>query len=125
MKKPTITKEEQEAREREEDRIAGQRNLFTFLPVVPAVELLKEGMLQRAYDLLTDGDAEACDAILEFLPSTDARRMLDAWARGYAGWGQVGTFKHVLSQVLHPCRPRGQEQEGHASVSPSEASTSK
>lgn len=77
MKKPTPA--QIEAHEREEKRIAGQRNLFTFLPVSASVERLKEGMLQRAYDLLTDGSAEACDAITEFLPSADVEKMLDAW----------------------------------------------
>lgn len=71
--------EAERRREIEERRIANQRNLFTFLPVVPAVESLKTAMLQRAYDLLTDGDAEACDAITEFLPSRDVEEMLDAW----------------------------------------------
>lgn len=78
MPKPTPA--EIEARLREGARIAQQRNLFTFLPVVPAVELLKEGMLQRAYDLLTDGDTNGCDALLEFLPSRDVEQMIDAWS---------------------------------------------
>lgn len=79
MRPRRLTPAEQEERDREDQRIARQRNLFTFLPVSPSVEALKEGMLQRAYDLLSNGDAEACDAILEFLPSRDAERMLDAW----------------------------------------------
>lgn len=74
------TAAEQEARDRDEKRIANQRNLFTFLPPGPSVERLKEGMLQRAYDLLWNGAAEECDAILEFLPSRDAEAMLDAWS---------------------------------------------
>ncbi len=80
---------------REERRIAAQRNLFTFLPVVPIVGRLKDAMLQRAYDLLWDGRAEECDAILEFLPSRDVEAMLDAWlvdqddttpAENYSRW---------------------------------------
>lgn len=66
-------------REREEKRVSAQRNLFTFLPVVPVVEQLKAAMLQRAYDLLWDGRAEECDAILEFVPIRDVEKMLDAW----------------------------------------------
>ena len=73
------TAEPTEERLREEKRIAAQRNLFTFLPVVPIVEQLKDAMLQRAYDLLWEGRAEECDAILEFLPSRDVEAMLDAW----------------------------------------------
>lgn len=74
-----IDPEAQARLEAEEKRIANQRNLFTFLPVMAAVESLKAAMLQRAYDLLSDGDAEACDAITEFLPSRDVGEMLDAW----------------------------------------------
>lgn len=55
---------EQDERDREEKRIARQRNCFTFLPVSPSVETLKAAMLQRAYDLLWDGRCEECDAIL-------------------------------------------------------------
>ncbi len=72
-------REKQEARDREDKRIANQRNLFTFLPPGPSAERLKAGMLQRAYDLLWDGRAEECDAILEFLPSRDVDEMLSAW----------------------------------------------
>ena len=79
MHQPKLMAAEQERRDREEQRIARQRNLFTFLPVTQSVDRLKEGMLQRAYDLLCDGDTSGCDAILEFLPSRDVERMLDAW----------------------------------------------
>lgn len=40
---------------------------------------IAEAMLQRAYDHLWDGRAEACDALLEWLPEKMVRRMLDAW----------------------------------------------
>ena len=79
MKKRGPTKEEIEARERDEKRVAHQRNLFMFLAPSIAVETLKEGMLQRAYDLLSEGEASGCDAISEFLPSRDVEEMLNAW----------------------------------------------
>lgn len=72
-------RQDRQALEREEDRIAAQRNLFAVLPVWSSLDRLKEGMLQRAYDLLSDGNYEACDAITEFLPSRDVEQMIDAW----------------------------------------------
>jgi len=39
-----------------------------------------EAELQRAYDLLWDGDGEACDAITAKLPDKDVIAMLDAWS---------------------------------------------
>lgn len=35
---------------------------------------------QRAYDLLWDGDALGCDALIEFLPSSEVEAMLNAWS---------------------------------------------
>lgn len=35
--------------------------------------------LQRAYDLLWEGDGEGCDAITAYLPDKDVKAMLDAW----------------------------------------------
>jgi hypothetical protein len=68
----------------DERRIDRQRTLFHALPTCSEKERLKEKMLQRAYDLLWDGDALGCDALLEFLPSDDVARMLDAWERDQA-----------------------------------------
>lgn len=79
----TVHKDEAERERRldaERKRISRQRNCFTFLPVTTTVETLKNTMLQRAYDLLWDGHAEECDAILEFLPIRDVEQMLDAWS---------------------------------------------
>lgn len=35
--------------------------------------------LQRAYDVLWDGDGEACDEITANLPTKDVKAMLDCW----------------------------------------------
>lgn len=83
MKKPTPA--ELEEREREERRIAHQRNAFTFLHPSAQVDALKRAMLQRAYDLLWEGNCEACDAITEFLPSRDVEEMLAAWLHDHTG----------------------------------------
>lgn len=64
----------------DERRVERQRTLFAMCPDLAAVERLKAAMMQRAYDLMWDGDCSACDAILEFLPAKDATRVLDAWA---------------------------------------------
>jgi len=68
----------------EEKRREHQRTLFAMLPSCNATDRLKVAMLQRAYDLLWDGDALGCDAILEFLPSEDAKALLDAWSSDWA-----------------------------------------
>lgn len=72
----------------DEKRIARQRNLFTMLPVYDAKERLREAMLQRAYDLLWDGDSAGCDAICEFLPADDVEKMLDAWSADQENVGE-------------------------------------
>lgn len=64
--------------EAEERRIAAQRNLFTFLMPSAAKELLLQGMLKRAEDLFYAGKSKECDAILEFVPSADADRLLNS-----------------------------------------------
>ena len=53
------------------------------LPSCTAADSLKAAMLQRAYDLLWDGDALGCDTILEFIQSKDADAMLDAWSNDF------------------------------------------
>ena len=62
----------------DETRVARQRTLFNMLPSSNSTDRLKEAMLQRAYDLLWDGDTDGCDALIEFLPSDDVTKMLDA-----------------------------------------------
>lgn len=66
--------------EEEERRVERQRTLFVMLTVGDATDRLKTAMLQRAYDLLWDGDALGADAILEFLPSRDVEALLNAWS---------------------------------------------
>lgn len=63
----------------EQERIARHEALFAAIPDGDAKLALIEAMLQRAYDLLWDGDGEACDAITEWLPLDRVREMLDAW----------------------------------------------
>lgn len=66
--------------EEDDKRIDRQRTKFNMLPTCREKDQLKKAMLQRAYDLLWDGDTEGCDALIEFLPSDDVRQMLDAWS---------------------------------------------
>jgi hypothetical protein len=49
------------------------------LPDTRATDVLKAAMLQRAYDLMWDGEPSACDALAEFLPSDDVTAMFGAW----------------------------------------------
>lgn len=76
----------------DERRIDRQRTIFGALPSCNAADRLKAAMLQRAYDMLWDGNSEGCDALLEFLPSLDVEKMLDGWSndqddkRPYSKW---------------------------------------
>jgi hypothetical protein len=61
-------------------RIEKQRTLWAMTYPNAAKDRLKEAMLQRAWDLLdsgSEGGAEACDALLEFLPADDAEKLLN------------------------------------------------
>jgi hypothetical protein len=69
----------------EERRIERQRTLFAMLPSCNAADWLKEAMMQRAYDLMWNGDGFASDALLEFLPSKDAEIVLSAWENDQDG----------------------------------------
>ncbi len=69
----------------DELRIERHRTLFAMLPSTNAVDRLKEAMLQRAYDLLSDGDTMGCDALIEFLPSKDVDRMFACWSTDFEG----------------------------------------
>lgn len=71
--------------EEEDIRVEKQRGLFGMLPSANPVDRLKEGMMQRAYDLLWDGNCDGCDAILEFLPSKDADVVLNAYSHDQDG----------------------------------------
>lgn len=66
-------------------RVERQRTLFAMLPSTSAVDQLREAIMQRAYDLMWDGDGLACDALAEFLPSKSAEEMFDAWERDWLG----------------------------------------
>jgi hypothetical protein len=46
---------------------------------------IRDLMLQRAYDLMWDGDGGACDALIEFLPEADVDRMFNAWENDQHG----------------------------------------
>jgi hypothetical protein len=63
----------------EQKLIERQRTLFNILPDSQRKTALKDAMLQRSYDLLWDGDARGCDALIEFLPSDEVEAMLNAW----------------------------------------------
>lgn len=69
----------------EEKRIERQRTLFTMLGDTRVIDRLKAAMLQRAYDLMWDGDCTATDALVEFLPRADVERMFDAWMEDQDG----------------------------------------
>lgn len=69
----------------EERRIEIQRTLFAMLPSSNATDRLREAMMQRAYDLMWNGDGLATDALLEFLPSECADQVLDAWENDLDG----------------------------------------
>lgn len=60
-------------------RIEAQRTFFAMLPDSRAVDAFKRALLDRAWYLLDIGQCEACDALLEFVPSADADRMLDEY----------------------------------------------
>lgn len=64
----------------ERQRIARQRALFEEVDEQapsPAVNALKEAIIERAWALLDMGESAACDALLEFVPEADATKMLD------------------------------------------------
>lgn len=63
----------------DETRIERQRTLYAMLPSCNAADRLKASMMQRAYDLAWNGQCTECDALLEFLPSADAEKVLSAW----------------------------------------------
>jgi hypothetical protein len=78
--------------EADEKRIEHQRTLFAMLPSSNATDRLEEAMLQRAYDLMWDGDGLACDALAEFLPSDAVDRMFAAWDSDQADAGPPSKF---------------------------------
>lgn len=81
----TIRRAEGRDGKEHEKRIERQRTLFAMLPSSNATDRLRAAMLQRSYDLLWDGDCSGCDAILEFVPSKDADKMLACWSSDFDG----------------------------------------
>jgi cytochrome P450 len=67
----------------DQKRTERQRTLFAMLPSSDATDRLKDAMLQRAYDLMWDGDPIGADAILDFLPSAAVDVMLAAWSKDF------------------------------------------
>lgn len=76
----------------EEQLIERQRTLFAMLPSMNCVDRLKAAMLQRAYDLLWDGDAAGCDALIEFLPEKDVDKMFSCWSNDFDGNADKSEF---------------------------------
>lgn len=75
-------KREDEARFKEwcaeqEARCARQRSAWNAVYPNGAKDRFRDAMLQRAWELLEAGEAEAADALLEFLPEADGRKLLD------------------------------------------------
>lgn len=73
----------------ERERARRQRTYLTSLQGTLRDGLVRS-MLNRAWDLLDSGEAEACDALLEFAPAADAEALLDAY------------FKDVAPEVTQP-----------------------
>jgi hypothetical protein len=59
----------------EQRRITRQRRFLT-RGQGPGVEKIIQAMLDRAWDLLDAGEAEAADALLEFVPAERAEALL-------------------------------------------------
>lgn len=66
-------------------RIARQEALWNALPDSPAKAALLDAMLDRCFDLMCEGNGEACDAIAEWLPPDRVEAMFDAWERWSEG----------------------------------------
>jgi hypothetical protein len=67
----------------ENERIKAQRALWAafpeFGPAAAGAEAMKAAFIERARELLDMGQADACDALLEFVPEADAGMMLDEY----------------------------------------------
>lgn len=67
--------------QQEAERVAYQESLWNAVPDGPEKAALKAAMLQRAYDLMNEGDGTQTDAICDFLPKADVLAMFDQWER--------------------------------------------
>lgn len=83
----------------EQKRIDRQRTLMAMVPDSRAKSDLRGAMLQRAYDLLWDGDCAGCDALIEFLPSLEVGQLLDAWQDDQEGRKPRSPWFHGLARV--------------------------
>lgn len=63
----------------ETKRIERQRTKFAMIPDTAARDRFKDAVIARAWELLDIGQSEACDALLEFMPSADADKMLNEY----------------------------------------------
>lgn len=70
--------------DQEASRIARQRATFAGVGK-SSPKKRRAAMLQRAYDLIWDGDGTGCDALAEFLPEADVEEMFDAWDHDQQG----------------------------------------
>lgn len=64
-------------RRRDERRVERQRALWDQMPECWATARFKQALLDRAWQLLDDNKSDEVDAILEFVPEDDARKLLD------------------------------------------------
>lgn len=64
---------------REVSRVESQRTLWTMVYDNSAKDALKIAMLDRAWALLDCGECEAADALLEFVPTKDADKLLEEY----------------------------------------------
>jgi hypothetical protein len=76
----------------DQKRVERQRTLFQALTSSNATDRLKAAMLQRAYDLMWDGDPISCDVLAEFLPEADVDRMFAAWESDQEGKNPKSKF---------------------------------
>ena len=58
---------------------------MAMVPDTRAKDDLMQAMLQRAYDLMWDGDCAGTDALAEFLPSAAVEAMFQAWQSDQEG----------------------------------------
>lgn len=76
----------------DDKRMERHKTLFAMLPSTDATDRLKAAMLQRAYDLLWDGDFSGSDALTEFLPSNDVDKMFQCWSDDQDGKNPKSKF---------------------------------
>lgn len=83
----------------DEKRIGQQRTLLAMIPDSRAKDKFVSAMLQRAYDLMWDGQCLECDAISEFLPSALVEKMFTAWNSDQMGKEPRSAFYNGEFQI--------------------------